>query len=738
MNMKKQISLFAILFTISFTFISCSMFEKNAYDENASVSFAIPSELLARAINSDVRDSKTTLNKNFDGVKNQQYLLIKVSLSGDYSETQTGKIELENADPENLDYDSMEPQNFIFNNIPVGSSVKADLIVYFVNSSPDDNFEQKIPLLKASSETITIKKGENVLKLKATDMYKNFPVTITIDFEGSGINDDYYDINVFAFKPDSKYLKEFYNLTTSQTFDYNTDYYKFMNLVNTEDCAGYGSWTYYGANFGEPPSQPVEIDSENPNHWTLSGEMSLLTDEKLVFVAVAFFGDAKFSGYTSVSSFNGLLNTASLPKEKSNSVSMKLSKFVPESSQYVYYDIDESLYKIYSQYEFQKGTSEGFTLFSEGNSTNKMTFDSDSNIYLLNNISGQCKIIKHTQSNQNSTYTVNSVPELSSISIDMKTDELYGIYSDDTIYKLTLNGTVLESENVTPENFFENTDGTVDCFAVNNGIIYIPSVFFDAGTSEYGLNFIVASISTGTVISKTLSLNSNEVVLNSNSQITDVLYRGGYVYILLREVAVESEPNFITSRGAVIKVNVSDYSCIARGFAPKTSLTSFKAAVQYYYSDSQAYLTFFNTEDPDLKDYYGATFSGAEYEVVINLPFNKKNSYFVGPEKFIAVKPKKLVISDTGLFMYTTSNGLLAKKKMNRVVEIDLETLSMSNAVMTEIPKEFSNRYPQANLVMSKTTGEVQGLPTYNFASGDWWHITLPDQVELIPFILEE
>ena len=50
---------------------------------------------------------------------------------------------------------------------------------------------------------------------------------------------------------------------------------------------------------------------------------------------------------------------------------------------------------------------------------------------------------------------------------------------------------------------------------------------------------------------------------------------------------------------------------------------------------------------------------------------------FYGPEKFIAIKPKKLVIADNGLAYYTDDNDAYRVKNLNRVVTVDLETFAL-------------------------------------------------------------
>ena len=51
---------------------------------------------------------------------------------------------------------------------------------------------------------------------------------------------------------------------------------------------------------------------------------------------------------------------------------------------------------------------------------------------------------------------------------------------------------------------------------------------------------------------------------------------------------------------------------------------------------------------------------------------------FFSPLKFVALKPKKLVIADSGMFLYV-ENEMIKAKDVSRVVEIDLETFTMTS-----------------------------------------------------------
>lgn len=70
---------------------------------------------------------------------------------------------------------------------------------------------------------------------------------------------------------------------------------------------------------------------------------------------------------------------------------------------------------------------------------------------------------------------------------------------------------------------------------------------------------------------------------------------------------------------------------------------------------------------------------------------------FYGPQAFVAIKPKQLVIADDGLAIYTDAYGLFRGKNVNRVVFVDLENFAISDT------KELTNTITFG--------GEQTGLP---------------------------
>lgn len=141
-------------------------------------------------------------------------------------------------------------------------------------------------------------------------------------------------------------------------------------------------------------------------------------------------------------------------------------------------------------------------------------------------------------------------------------------------------------------------------------------------------------------------------------RVSDLLVQDGAVYALLSEVTHEfitSSPN--TSRGAVVKLTDTGSALSVDTSFGSNGLLGWTAAPQSLpYGDATANTT-----------------------VDCYWPASDNTNGFYGPAKFVAVKPKKLVIADdgaTGSPGTTTSPGIINQK--NRIVEVDLSSGAIS------------------------------------------------------------
>lgn len=177
---------------------------------------------------------------------------------------------------------------------------------------------------------------------------------------------------------------------------------------------------------------------------------------------------------------------------------------------------------------------------------------------------------------------------------------------------------------------------------------------------------------------KEYSVNLNEFFYDAlgTAMITDMLYQDGRLYLLYKEAfSWPSSATTIGNRGAVIEVNLFDGSVRNTGLTT-SALSNTEYKLQGYnnslmYTDEECTTPYIPSEEILMN-------SSVQYPKIC-FP-NEGEKSFYGPTRFIAVKPKKLVIADEGLAFYT-DNELLRYKNVNRVVYVDLENFAVEKIV---------------------------------------------------------
>lgn len=180
-------------------------------------------------------------------------------------------------------------------------------------------------------------------------------------------------------------------------------------------------------------------------------------------------------------------------------------------------------------------------------------------------------------------------------------------------------------------------------------------------------------------IIKEYSVNLNDSFIDAlgTPMITDMLYQDGRLYLLYKEAfSWPSSATTIGNRGAVIEVNLFDGSVRNTGLTT-SALSNTEYKLQGYYNDSLMY-TDEECKTPYIPSEEKLMNSSVQYPKIC-FP-NEGEKSFYGPTRFIAVKPKKLVIADEGLAFYT-DDELLRYKNVNRVVYVDLENFAVEKIV---------------------------------------------------------
>ncbi len=250
-------------------------------------------------------------------------------------------------------------------------------------------------------------------------------------------------------------------------------------------------------------------------------------------------------------------------------------------------------------------------------------------------------------------------------------------------------------------------------FAANDGILYASGKVYYLGKYYFYFTYgnlaeCVKSSGTSFYGENAIALNLSDKISSDGGEISDMLYQDGYVYILARDVynnvsEVSPDSYEFYSRGALLRVNTWNDSVseplglVTEPFDNSTS--GFYAYYDYGHlsvqdgnglnwlkiaGDCDNYNSYYydysdpENSDPDTRKTIAETLPKVYSPAATN-----DSEYFYGPQKFIAINPKKLVIADDGHGFYIDSNSAWSARNKNRVVEVDLESFAITSATNT-------------------------------------------------------
>ena len=515
---------------------------------------------------------------------------------------------------------------------------------------------------------------------------------------------------------------------------------------------------------------PVEISQAS----FTSGKSSLVAYDVPagIYTAEIFFDDANgntlYSCKEAITVYPGLttdtwFGTAPYFKNgefvlSSNMVEGYGADIVPNTNYVLYnkqFNVDKQRY-VYQYYlvdDYSAEIPETMTASNSSESYNSLCFDSEGYYYILTKEDEDHICIKSNKPNfgEETASANNGAMKIdvdlgSVIAVDRVTDFLYvfdhsnvqiaritksdGSYNyeeAESIYKYTKSYSIMSSD----ENIEAIRNSSV--FTVYNNIAYFASAE-DDNIAIVNFDNTDTTMDVQINVNTTVPLGLSE--LTSNATITDILYQNGSLYLIAREFdswdTTHNEFN-VYSRGLIIQYDVLTGKCSTiLDLAPTKALTTFKAPCTS--NTSKVYNSKSET-DYRIEEF---TCTSSPSALTFNTTFgNNSDSYLVGPQKFVAIKPKKLVISDTGIAFYTTADGVLSYKNVNRIIEIDLKSLSITEN--TDVSTEFdipTNYSPNNTSGLPVKTGvDLTGSFKGNASSG-WVEITTTNAT-VCPFFVK-
>lgn len=319
-----------------------------------------------------------------------------------------------------------------------------------------------------------------------------------------------------------------------------------------------------------------------------------------------------------------------------------------------------------------------YTKFMAGDSGSDFTFfDAEGNSYLLLFTSQIASGIYSTKWElvSDSDLALNE-NEVIDFTIDLKNNVAYSLKGGDF-------DVICRYPNMISSNGAnaDNEEVRLGCGNINSFVVYDGKAYALFKENDYIIRvFDTYDEEPIKPMIKEYSVNLNEFFNDAlgTPMITDMLYQDGRLYLLYKEAFSWSgspSPTTIGNRGAVIEVNLFDGSVRNTGLTT-SALSNTEYKLQGYnnslmYTDSACTTPYIPSEEI-------LTNANVEYPDIC-FP-NEGEKSFYGPTRFIAVKPKKLVIADEGLTFYT-DDELLRYKNVNRVVYVDLENFAVEKIV---------------------------------------------------------
>lgn len=289
-------------------------------------------------------------------------------------------------------------------------------------------------------------------------------------------------------------------------------------------------------------------------------------------------------------------------------------------------------------------------------------------------------------------------------SIDRKTDTFYFSriiregYGDQSYVLYKCSKSSLNSFINSIDNYDFTISGISDSVINNNKFtVYDDIMYIASGSSLKTIDVSEISNPTGET---TPSIPSSKVESYSYtdgafSTVTDILYQDRAVYVLNQKFEGNAPMNdggngiTIKCQSYLIKFNILLKTFSSLGQTNAKLETEGKWLYTYRMAGSTIYNYQYFTDAAYTSHVLAKADDIPSAELNLYYPTMDGNKLsttsFYGPQAFVAIKPKQLVIADNGLAVYTDAYGLFRCKNVNRVVFVDLEDFAISDS------KEFLN-----------------------------------------------
>lgn len=715
-------------------FFSCSNVSNGSSSESGTVSFSLDKEFIQKAFDAAKRKN-ISLNTDPSEEPTGEVITLRfeISLQGDYSDSKSVQANEERGDADGTHgMDGLHggfkfsSQTVSFENVPVGKKIWAKVKVFQVSQRDNPH-----PFMIGKSNEITVQAEaeQNKLTVAVCNYYAFIPFSFTVKYETAP--DFSLSMNqILACDPDCVFIKR---LRAAKD---NGDRFEICKNYQYD----YNDGLFYITNIDPSDTESVKIEGDTA---IVSSDMYLPVSEddpnaKGTDVVFVLLGRSSASNPIYFAITEGSVSPI---KTQTNAVSLNASDLaVVDTSYALYKKSNGSGYNYYIK-DNPSDSLTGTAISSSGTDgttdgkTHSFCFDRDGKFYTLSITpdSGEVYIYSNNLNiGTDGAYECkdgegNPMP-FDSIACDIKRSELFALKRQgDNTYVLYGTGDFIKSGINAQTAYVLKPQGfnllIRKMFAIQGGVGYFVGRSSEGGwyllktdlarKTDSAYNYGQTTYDVDSEIVAEIPLPSGATVSDYEPELnfTDMIYQEGSVYLLFKEIEDNIDDKFYgseelcyKSRGALIKCDVSTKSVKTIGWtedAMDVSNTGFYG----YYLSSGTYSDFYTvkalaSQTKQTKWMISGNISSVwpeeTYTIKSKLPkiysptAGAASKGFYGPQKFVAIKPKQLVIADNGAAFYAdTYKGGLRFKNAKRVVTVDLESFAISGS--TDNNEAFSD-----------------------------------------------
>lgn len=376
-----------------------------------------------------------------------------------------------------------------------------------------------------------------------------------------------------------------------------------------------------------------------------------------------------------------------------------LDSVVWQNTPYLLWNLESSEYPYSFSYTVSENGETGTNFQEDSSKFENFCFDDDDTLWYVCDF----KLYKKESGGNSELINGNDV-FIIDIDYDAASGRFYCAYEEDSSYNVK----VIEKRDMKTASDFnvvgstyslvsDEDDYHITAASVDGNTYY--AVFSDFRCTDFKLfAYTLASDSNVAAEKGSMSLSDNETLFGTYIEngfdqrtFSDIKAYAGNIYLLGSQLVYVENPWTLVSRGAVFMLTLTDSGFTLKSSAGFTPVTEIEKKFK----------------DDDSENTFTITLSS-------NIPEKaSSSSKLLSPQKFIAVKPKKLIIADRGVVWVSDTAGNSDVELQSRIATIDLESFTVSSE---PYDGNFGNESPASGYSLEvRGSGCLKSLRVFDY-----------------------